>query len=210
VELLITAGPTREFIDPVRFISNGSSGQLGCALAEAALERGHRVHLVLGPVSIAPPRKALTRHVISAEEMRRECLRVFPDCRAAIMTAAVADWRPAKRSPLKTPKSAGNLTLELEPTPDICAELGARKLHQVLMGFALQDEDAHARAEEKLIRKNCDFIVLTSPAAIGSDTARVQVKPRNGPWHEPIESSKRVIAARLLDLVEAAVGGQAG
>jgi phosphopantothenoylcysteine decarboxylase/phosphopantothenate--cysteine ligase len=202
VRLLITAGPTREHIDPVRFISNGSTGRLGYALATTAAQRGHDVVLVTGPVELSPPATVKTISVVSADEMLDACRAEFANCDAAIMTAAVADWRPASPSARKLPKPQGRFQLELEPTPDICAALGQMKGGRIVVGFALQDDDRHARAEEKMLRKHCDAIVLTSPAAIGAEEMEIEVKIAGQAWSAPTEGSKEVIAARLVDLVE--------
>ena len=176
MHLVVTAGPTREYLDPVRFLSNGSSGLTGFLAAEAAAARGHRVTLVTGPVALEPPAGVEVVRVVSAEEMYRAVTSVFPTADAVVMTAAVCDYRPARVSPHKVKKSPGSRALTLVRTPDILAELGRRKQPgQVLIGFALEDRRPRAAARDKLRRKNLDAIVLNSPAALGSERNRVQV-----------------------------------
>ncbi len=201
MRILITAGPTREHFDPVRFISNGSTGKLGYAVAREAGNRGHSVVLVSGPVALsAPPVEVVS--VTSAEEMFEESTKAFLNCDVAIMTAAVSDWRPVQRSHCKAPKSLGQHTVELESTPDICAHLGQSKGHRVVIGFAVQDLDPHAKAEEKMKRKCCDAIVLNSPEAIGSDGARIEIKVGSQPWRKPQTANKLDLAAIVTDLAE--------
>ncbi|MCO6437892.1 MAG: phosphopantothenoylcysteine decarboxylase [Phycisphaerae bacterium] len=202
LRLLITAGPTREHIDPVRFLSNASTGRMGVAIATAAAARGHDVHLVVGPVDIPVPEGVHVHRVISAVDMLEACLQLFPECHAAVMTAAVCDYRPAKRETRKLPKHERGLTLALEPTPDICARLGAVKEHRVVVGFALEDHDHRAHAEEKLRRKNCDAIVLNTPENIAADQGRVEVLRAQGGWSLPLEGSKGMIAESLVSLLE--------
>ena len=141
---MITAGPTREYLDDVRFLSNGSSGRMGCALAEAAMADGHEAWLVLGPVEIAAPPGARVRAVTSALEMQAAADDWFERCQIAIAAAAVADWRPAHRQPGK-PRHGALARLDLVPNPDIVAGLGARKGARVVVGFALESllDDFH-------------------------------------------------------------------
>ncbi|MCB9851127.1 MAG: phosphopantothenoylcysteine decarboxylase [Phycisphaerales bacterium] len=201
MRILITAGPTREYFDSVRYISNGSSGKLGYAIASAGERRGHEVVLISGPVALAPP-VANTIQVESADEMLAAANAAFTNCAAAIMTAAVADYRPAVRETLKSEKPKGVHQITLEPTPDICATLGAGKGDRVVVGFALQDADGERRAESKLDRKHCDAIVLNSPETIGSDRARLRVLVADAGWREPFDATKREAAERIIDLVE--------
>jgi phosphopantothenoylcysteine decarboxylase/phosphopantothenate--cysteine ligase len=174
VTILITAGPTREHIDDVRFLSNGSSGRMGMALAWAALALGHRVVLVLGPVEIEAPAGAEVHSVVSALEMQAAAERLFPACQIAIAAAAVADWRPASRAPGKPPKAMARTTIDLVPNPDIVAGLAARKGDRIVVGFALETSgvgltDALARGREKLRQKHLDLVVVNLSSAIGSD-----------------------------------------
>jgi len=202
VRILITAGPTREYIDNVRFISNASSGRMGYAIAAAAAARGHDVVLISGPVALTPPPGVEVVQVESAQDMLFAAERAFGGCAAAIMSAAVADFRPAERQATKAPKPSGEWALRCVATQDICAELGRKKGTRIVVGFALQDEDPHTRAEEKLTRKNCDAIVLNGPETIGQPRARQQIKVAGEPWREPIEATKEESAERIVRLVE--------
>lgn len=206
MRILITAGPTREHLDAVRFISNASSGRMGYALAAEAMRRGHHVALVSGPVELpAPPRTELVQ-VVSGQEMLEACLRRFQDCDAAIMCAAVCDYRPVARAEGKTPKRTRVHRITLEPTMDICATLGARKGRRILIGFALESDEGRARAEAKLRKKHCDAIVLNSPAAIGGAAAGIEVFTPDGGWSAPRSGSKAELAAEILDLLERLAG----
>ncbi len=203
LRILITAGPTREYLDSVRFISNPSSGKMGYAIAEAARAAGHNVTLVSGPVAIAPPVGVRTIQVESTAEMAAAAKKAFKSCDAAIFTAAVCDYRPRKRSRQKLPKRRGKLSLDLVPTIDIAAMLGRRKGKRITVAFALEDHSARRHAESKLRRKNCDAIVLNSPATIGSEKASVEFLVRGGRWQTWPASSKMVIARRLVGEIEA-------
>jgi len=206
--ILVTAGPTREPVDPVRFLSNRSSGRMGVALAAAAVDRGAEVLLVAGPICVAPPAGAEVTRVETAEEMRREALRLFPSCDAAIMAAAVADFRPAAPAAGKIKKAGrAKLSLELEPAPDILAELGKSRGDRVLVGFAAETGPAAAAAAEKLRRKGLDLVVandVTEPGAgFDAETNRVEIVRREGPPLALPLLSKREVADRVLDEVAA-------
>lgn len=173
VAILITAGPTREYLDDVRFLSNGSSGRMGFALAEAAIGDGHEAYLVLGPVELAPPPGARVRPVTSALEMQAAADEWFERCQIAIAAAAVADWRPAHRQPGK-PRHGATAQLDLVPNPDIVAGLGARKGARVVVGFALESASASwsqtvERGREKLLGKQLDLVVCNRADTIGSE-----------------------------------------
>ncbi|MBL8752315.1 MAG: phosphopantothenoylcysteine decarboxylase, partial [Planctomycetes bacterium] len=142
VSILITAGPTREYLDDVRFLSNGSSGRMGCALAEAARQAGCRVTLVLGPVEVSPPSGVTVVPVVSALEMQAAAERAFADCDAVIAAAAVGDWRPATRAAGKPARGPDELVLRLIPNPDIVAGLAGRKGRRIVVGFALESAAA--------------------------------------------------------------------
>ncbi|MCW8982078.1 MAG: bifunctional phosphopantothenoylcysteine decarboxylase/phosphopantothenate--cysteine ligase CoaBC [Altibacter sp.] len=177
-KVVITAGPTYEAIDPVRFIGNHSSGKMGYAIAEAAVKLGAEVILVSGPSSLSVNEKRLTLvKVTSAEEMYNETHSHFDSCDIAILSAAVADYRPKQVSTQKIKKAAGPLTLSLEKTDDILASLGARKKRQFLVGFALETENELENAKTKLKKKNLDLIVLNSlndeGAGFSKDTNKV-------------------------------------
>lgn len=186
-KILITAGPTYEKIDPVRFIGNYSSGKMGFALAEACAKRGAEVTLVAGPVSLKAHHPAINRiDVESAEDMYQAAMAAFPDSDAAILCAAVADYRPENTSEQKIKReSKGEMTLHLVPNKDIAASLGAIKQEgQVMVGFALETNDEAAHAESKLKRKNLDFIVLNSlrdpGAGFRCDTNKITIIDNTG------------------------------
>ncbi len=170
--VLILSGPTHEYFDPVRFIGNASSGKMGKALAEEALQRGMDVEFISGPVPNANlPGKAHITRVTSAEEMLAAAQEKFGFADFIIFAAAVADYQPAKKSGEKFPKTGSNITIELKPTPDIAATLCANKRKdQVAIGFALQTHDGETKAREKLVSKNLDGIVLNTPATLGAET----------------------------------------
>ncbi|MEL7251510.1 MAG: bifunctional phosphopantothenoylcysteine decarboxylase/phosphopantothenate--cysteine ligase CoaBC [Bacteroidota bacterium] len=180
-KVLITAGPTYEAIDPVRFIGNRSSGKMGVSLAKAITEQGGEVILVLGPSSLQPEMEGLTvERVQRAQEMYDAALRHFPTCQVAIMAAAVADYRPVNAATEKIKKKGEHMTIELVKNPDIAATLGQQKREgQLLIGFALETENAEANAQGKLERKNLDYIVLNSlrdtGAGFGTDTNKVSI-----------------------------------
>ena len=202
MRLLITAGPTREFFDTVRFISNASSGKMGYAIAAAAAARGHEVTLVSGPVALDPPPSVEFHGVTTAQDMLEACLSAFDRSDAAIMTAAVSDWRPAQRRDHKAPKDAHHLTVSLEPTPDIAATLGARKGRRVVVAFAVEDREGRAHAESKMLRKHCDAIALNGPQVMGDDYTTIEVKVAGEPWTDPLTGPKQQVAQVLVDLVE--------
>lgn len=205
-KVLISAGPTQEAIDPVRFISNRSSGKMGYALAEAARDRGAEVVLVSGPTSLPSPAGIEYCPVTTAEEMQKALTQRFAWSDTVIMAAAVADFRPAKPSAHKIKKRRGPLTqLELEATDDILRELGERRTNQVLVGFAAETEDLLAHAREKLHAKGVDLLVANDVTAagsgFGSDTNRVVLLTRKGAPEEIPLLPKREVADRILDRI---------
>lgn len=202
MRILITAGPTREYLDDVRFLSNASSGRMGYALADAALARGHEVVLVSGPVMLAPPAGCEFHAVETSEEMDEACLAAFPGCDGAIGAAAVCDYRPRERTSGKISKTGGPLRLELVETPDILAGLGQRKEHRWIVGFALEAQNARANALRKLQAKRCDAIVLNHPQAIGSEINSVELIDRDGRTAGTWSAEKRGIADALLGWIE--------
>jgi phosphopantothenoylcysteine decarboxylase/phosphopantothenate--cysteine ligase len=174
-KILILSGPTHEYIDPVRFIGNASSGLMGKAIAEAAADIGYAVDLVSGPVpesNLPCLGTSCTIHkVVSAREMLDHAARIFPAADVTVFAAAVADYAPAERHEEKLAKSKDNLVLHLCPTPDIAKTLGAMKRHdQITFGFALQTSDGERLASLKLRAKNLNGIVLNSPASLGKST----------------------------------------
>lgn len=202
MRILITAGPTREYLDDVRFLSNASSGRMGYALAEAAAARGHQVVLVSGPVALTPPPGCEFHLVETSQEMHDACLAHFASCDGVIGAAAVCDYRPRERAGGKLSKTGRPLVLELIETLDILAELGRRKEHRWIVGFALEAQNARANALRKLKAKNCDAIVLNHPQAIGADLNRVELIDRNGETAGTWSADKRTIADALLEWIE--------
>jgi phosphopantothenoylcysteine decarboxylase/phosphopantothenate--cysteine ligase len=209
VKLLVSAGPTREFFDSVRFISNPSSGKMGYAIARAAGQRGHQVTLVSGPVAIDPPRGVTFVSVTTAAEMAAACKRAFRAADVAVMTAAVCDYRPVQRSPRKLAKAPKPKRVLLEPTEDIAASLGRRKGRRLLIGFAMEDtKNARRKAERKLKKKNCDLIVLNGIENVGSDDAVVELYTPGEGWSRTMRGSKAAIARRLVQLIEMKVASE--
>ncbi len=202
MKLLVTAGPTREFFDSVRYISNASTGRMGYAIAQAGARRGHQVVLVSGPVEIAAPQGVQLIHVTSAAEMLSACEAEFENCHAAIMAAAVCDYRPIARSDHKLKKDNRLLAIELEPTEDICARLGAIKSRRVVIGFALEDHNEAANAEAKLKRKNCDAIVLNGLGNIGAEMGSVRILLASAGWQPPVSGDKTALADHIVDCAE--------
>jgi phosphopantothenoylcysteine decarboxylase/phosphopantothenate--cysteine ligase len=201
--LLVTAGPTREKIDPVRYLTNRSSGRMGYAIAEAALRRGARVLLVSGPVAVTAPDAAEVTRVETAEEMLAAVLSLLPQSTVVIKTAAVADFRP-KRAAGQKIKRKGEMTLELEPTADILAQVARRKTTQTVVGFAAETENVLENARKKLASKSLDAIVVNdvSRAGVGFDSDRNAVTIiSQGEVVEVPETSKWEVAQRVLDQV---------
>jgi len=201
--VLITAGPTREEIDPVRYLSNRSSGRMGYALAEAALRRGARVLLVSGPTAITPPGAAELTRVETAEQMRQAVLNLLPQATIVIKTAAVADYRPKSAASQKI-KRTGPMTLELEPTADILGEIARHKRSQLIIGFAAETQNVLENARKKLASKSLDAIVVNdvSRAGIGFDSNRNAVSIiTHSEIIEVPETSKWEVAQRVLDQV---------
>ena len=201
--VLVTAGPTREKIDPVRYLTNRSSGRMGYAIAEAALRRGARVLLVSGPVAVTAPDAAEVTRVETAEEMLAAVLSLLPQSTVVIKTAAVADFRP-KRAAGQKIKRKGEMTLELEPTADILAQVARRKTTQVVVGFAAETENVLENARKKLASKSLDAIVVNdvSSEGVGFDSERnaVTIISASEVVEVP-ETSKWEVAQRVLDQV---------
>ena len=201
--VLITAGPTREKIDPVRYLTNRSSGRMGYALAEAALRRGARVLLVSGPAALTPPGAAEFTRVESAEEMRNAVLNLLPHATIVIKTAAVSDYRPKVAAGQKI-KRKGPMTLELEATPDILKEISLRKQSQIVVGFAAETENVLENARQKLATKHLDAIVVNdvSHDGVGFDSDRNAATILT---HDEIvevpETTKWEVAQRVLDQI---------
>ncbi len=200
--LLITAGPTREAIDPVRFISNASSGRQGVAIAREALKKGWQVDLVHGPLEISVPRGVCAHRVVSTAEMMAACKSLHSSCDALVAAAAVCDFRPRQSSDTKRKRAGSNWTLELLPTEDIAAELGREKGRRVHVGFALESDDGERNAAEKLARKNLDWIVLNDPSAIGVDAGVYTLLGARGQKRVLGQLRKSQLAAHLVGLIE--------
>ena len=205
---LLTAGPTREHLDPVRFLSNGSSGKMGYALAAAAARRGWTVDLVSGPVALKSPDGVTVHDVISAADMLAACEPLFARCDLFIAVAAVADYRPKTRSDQKQKKSGGDVTLELVPTVDILKTLAARKRpDQTVVGFAAETSDVEAYARQKLTEKNLDWIVANDVAQPGigmnADDNTVLVIGADGTQRSFGPAPKDDVAEFILSVIRA-------
>jgi len=209
-KVLVTAGPTREPLDPVRFLSNPSTGLMGFEIAVAAARRGAHVALVSGPSHLADPPGVTTVRVTTAEQMRRAVMDRLDDVEVVIKCAAVSDFRPAEPAARKVKKATAPRTVQLEPTPDILAEIGRRKGGRLLVGFAAETEDIVANARAKLGEKNLDLIVANSVAAesgaFGSASNEVVVLDAQGSEQHWPPMSKREVAERLADLIAERLG----
>jgi phosphopantothenoylcysteine decarboxylase / phosphopantothenate---cysteine ligase len=201
--ILITSGPTRQYLDPVRYLTNGSSGRMGRALAAAALDLGHEVVVVSGPVSVDYPAQAEVRPIISTEDLLAVCQEVFPTCDGVIGAAAPCDYRPLRVEEHKIAKTGQPLVLNLVETPDVMATLGATKQPgQWLVGFALETDDQRFRALTKLARKSCDLMVLNGPEAMDALHNRVEVLARSGDVVAAIAGSKQTVADGILRVIQ--------
>ena len=206
LQFLITAGGTREYIDPVRFISNASTGTMGYELARSALLAGHGVTLITAPTNLRVPKRAGVVKVESASDMFEAVKDKFGGCDCLIMTAAVSDYTPAKPARHKMKKSPGAITLKLKPTRDILKWAGThKKRNQIVVGFALEDRDIKTGAERKLREKKLDIIVANTPAAIGSERCEVFVKTAGKKWLRIARAPKRIVARRLLSLIQSLI-----
>jgi len=211
--ILITSGPTREYLDPVRFLTNASSGRMGAALAEAVLEHGDVPVVVSGPVARVYPENAEVHRVETTEQMLRCCESLFSDCEGVIGAAAPCDFKPIIFSEQKLTKSDSprEFLLRLEPTPDILAALGRRKRpDQWILGFALETQHGPENAQEKLRRKNCNLIVLNGPESVDQEDAMVEVFDAFGNRVRVLTGTKRQIAAELLTLTKTLVPSPLG
>jgi phosphopantothenoylcysteine decarboxylase / phosphopantothenate---cysteine ligase len=202
MRILITAGPTREYIDTVRFISNASSGLTGYLTAAAAVARGHKVILISGPTACQKPKGAKVVPVISALDMYRQVMKYYSKVDAVIMTAAVGDYRLARISRHKLKKTGKAQTFDLCPNPDILAELGRGKKKQILIGFALEDLAGKANALKKFKNKNLNAILLNSPTALGSRKNQVRVYTLRTGWQAWPGMSKKRLGEKIIRLVE--------
>ena len=205
MRVLVTAGPTREHIDSVRFLSNGSSGRMGYAVAAAAISAGHHVTLLTGPVSLPPPAGAEVAGFVSVDDLGAALDARFDGCDALVMTAAVGDFRPARRVEGKIPRSAGPVTVRLVPTEDLLAGLSARKRPgQVIVAFAVEDlppAEAEAKARAELAAKGADLVVVNTPRALGAEASDACILSPGGavvPW---ANRSKRRLAEEIVRLL---------
>jgi phosphopantothenoylcysteine decarboxylase/phosphopantothenate--cysteine ligase len=201
--ILITSGPTRQYLDPVRYLTNASSGRMGAALATAAIECGHDVVVVSGPVHVPYPASARVIPVISTEEMLAACSEEFPACEGLIASAAPCDYRPQQIAEQKIAKSGQPLTLHLLETPDIVATLAAsRRATQWIVGFALETNDRHLKALVKLQKKSCNLIVLNGPQAIDSEANSVEIMDREGRIVGQCSGPKIEVARGILACIQ--------
>lgn len=203
--ILITSGPTRQYIDPVRYLTNASSGRMGKALTQAALDAGHEVVVVSGPVEIEYPKTAHVVWVTSTEEMLEAARREFAVCDGLIGVAAPCDYRPVRVQEQKIAKTGEPINLHLIETPDIVATLSYEKLEQGapqwVVGFALETDDHHYRAITKLHKKNCDLIVLNGPEAMNSATNTVEILDRSGAVVGRFNGSKDAVARGIFEII---------
>jgi phosphopantothenoylcysteine decarboxylase/phosphopantothenate--cysteine ligase len=201
-KILITSGPTRQYIDPVRYISNASSGMMGRCLASAAIDAGHDVTIVSGPVNVDYPKSAKLINVISTEDMLKAAEEIFRACDGMIGAAAPCDYRPVNVADHKIKKSGDSLNIKLVETPDIVATLGKSKRDdQWSVGFALETEDARFRAITKLQKKCCDLVVLNGASAIESANNSVEIIAPSGDVIDSIEGSKKNVAEAILNII---------
>ena len=197
--ILITSGPTRQFLDPVRYLTNASSGRMGAALAAAVIEQGYEVVVVSGPVDVTYPAEAKVVPVLSTEDMLAACIREFPECDGLIGAAAPCDYRPIKRHLQKISKTGAPVQLTLMETPDVVATIGAQKRSdQWVVGFALETQDPRFRAIVKLEKKRCDLIVLNGPEAMNATTNQVELLDPEGRIVVKLKGTKEMVAAGIL------------
>ena len=201
IHFLITAGGTREYIDPVRFVSNASSGKMGYALAEAAKAAGHDVTLISAS-DIQPPVRVEFIGVDSAANMLGAVKKFFGECDCLIMAAAVSDYTPVRPRKTKIKKSTSAMAIKLKPTTDILAWAAKhKKKSQYIVGFALEDKNLRANAEKKLKAKNLDMIIANSPESIAADESTVQVKTAGGKWLKMPCASKKAVAHKVIGII---------
>jgi len=200
--ILITSGPTRQYLDPVRYLTNASSGRMGSALAAAALELGHQVTVVTGPVEVSYPKPAQVVQVVSTEEMLEVARGLFADCDGLIGAAAPCDYRPVRIETSKIAKTGQPLQLELIETEDVVATLGQEKGKRWVVGFALETDDQRLRALAKLERKHCDLIVVNGPQAMHALDNSVEVLDPAGTVVASLSGPKPTVAQKILTIVQ--------
>ena len=197
--ILITSGPTRQYLDPVRYLTNASSGRMGVALAESAIEAGHEVAVISGPVAISYPSTAEVINVVTTDEMLNAAERLFPEFHGMIGAAAPCDYMPRKVSTAKIAKDGQPLLLELVETPDIVSTVArSKRPGQWVVGFALETDDQRFRAIVKMESKCCDMMVSNGPSAIDSDSNEVEILARNGSTVAKIAGSKQQVADAIM------------
>jgi phosphopantothenoylcysteine decarboxylase/phosphopantothenate--cysteine ligase len=201
--ILITSGPTRQYLDPVRYLTNASSGRMGAALAASAVAAGHQVIVVSGPVEVSYPAGAEVVPVVSTEEMLAAAQRIFATCDGLIGVAAPCDYRPVKVAEGKINKTGQPLMLELIETPDVVATLGASKTHQWCVGFALETDDHRLRALAKLEKKSCDLMVSNGAAAMNALDTSVEVIAPDGAVLASLAGSKQSVADGIFQVIQA-------
>jgi len=200
--ILITSGPTRQYFDPVRYLTNASSGRMGRALAEAALALGHEVVVVTGPVEVTYPAAARVVPVVSTDEMLAAAQREFASCDGLIGAAAPCDYRPERVESHKIAKTGQPLDLHLVETDDVVATLGQKKESRWVVGFALETDDLRYRALAKLEAKCCDLIVANSPQAIGAADNQAEILRPDGEVVAALAGSKEDVATGILRIVQ--------
>jgi phosphopantothenoylcysteine decarboxylase / phosphopantothenate---cysteine ligase len=202
--ILITSGPTRQYLDPVRYLTNASSGRMGRALAEAVIDAGHEVVIVSGPVEVSYPANVDVRWVVSTEEMLAAASAAFVECQGVIGAAAPCDYRPVFVQSQKIAKTGEPLELRLVETDDVIATLGKHKREgQWLVGFALETEDPRLRALAKLEKKHCDLIVLNGPAAMNSLNNEVEILDQTGTVVRSLAGTKEDVARGIMAVIGA-------
>ena len=201
--ILITSGPTRQYLDPVRYLTNASSGRMGTALVDSAIARGHEVVVVTGPVQVQYSSSAQVVAVDTTDEMLAAVLEHFPNCDGLIGAAAPCDYMPRRISSDKITKSGQPIQLELIETPDIVATAAHKKLsHQWVVGFALETEDLRFRAIVKMQRKCCDMMVSNGPSAINSLTNEVEILAADGSTIAYVSGDNRTVANAIIQATE--------
>jgi phosphopantothenoylcysteine decarboxylase/phosphopantothenate--cysteine ligase len=209
-KILITSGPTRQYIDPVRYFTNASSGRMGKALAEAALELGHDVVIVSGPVEVEYPQKAKVVDVVTTDEMLAASTEAFANCDGLIGAAAPCDYRPVRVESHKIVKTGAPLDLHLIETDDIVATLAQRKGNRWVVGFALETDDQRLRALAKLEQKSCDLMVSNGPQAMRALENDVEVLSPDGKVLKQIQGPKEDVARGILEVIQSRLIDRAG
>jgi phosphopantothenoylcysteine synthetase/decarboxylase len=199
IKVLITSGPTREYIDPVRYISNASSGKMGCELSRAALKKGCDVTVVTGPVDIEYPAGVRVLKVVTALDMLKKVKKIFKNCDVMIGAAAVSDYRPSLVKKQKIKKSGKGLVVRLVENPDIIGWAGRNKNERIVAGFALESSDIAKNARKKIEEKHLNFIVANAPGVIGKDRTSIELIRQDGSSVVLKNTDKRIAAERIIN-----------